>query len=236
MRRPIVFTHILRSCSPHSMPVPSSPEPAPRMEVPDQAPVMVLPECNLLPHGLLPLFIFESRYRDMLRDALMSNRLFCIGMRKPDADADADADNVFEHSTLGLIRASVLHDDGTSHLVLQGIRRVRFVDWIDNQSYPVARLEPVQTSTSDPVRAKELLDSTLELLQELATHGEQVSEILEGALVKLSDPDVLSDVLAYNLIQNAFTRQHLLECADPCERLEFLRRQLSNLIQEQSSS
>ncbi|MEM7147653.1 MAG: LON peptidase substrate-binding domain-containing protein, partial [Verrucomicrobiota bacterium] len=63
------------------MPDPPQSKPAPSLPLPSAAPVMILPDCNLLPHGFLPLFIFEPRYRAMLRDCLESDRLFCIGMR-----------------------------------------------------------------------------------------------------------------------------------------------------------
>ena len=39
------------------------------MEIPDRAGVMILGECNLFPQALLPLFIFEPRYRTMLAEA-----------------------------------------------------------------------------------------------------------------------------------------------------------------------
>ena len=50
--------------------------------LPDKMPVMVLSNCFLLPGCFLPLFIFEERYRLMLKHALETDRMFCVGIRK----------------------------------------------------------------------------------------------------------------------------------------------------------
>ena len=50
------------------------------MEIPDRAGVMILGERNLFPQAILPLFIFEPRYRAMLAESLESHRMFCLAM------------------------------------------------------------------------------------------------------------------------------------------------------------
>ena len=53
------------------------------MQLPDAVPVMTLPSATLFPQALLPLYIFEPRYRRMLNDALNSNRMISVAMQKP---------------------------------------------------------------------------------------------------------------------------------------------------------
>jgi Lon protease-like protein len=48
------------------------------IQVPDEVPVMTLPNLAFFPQALLPLHIFEPRYRQMLRDVLASNRIFAV--------------------------------------------------------------------------------------------------------------------------------------------------------------
>ena len=45
---------------------------------PDEVPVMTLPNVVFFPQALLPLHVFEERYREMLADVLASNRLFAV--------------------------------------------------------------------------------------------------------------------------------------------------------------
>ena len=51
--------------------------------LPEQLPVMPLPGAVLFPHALLPLYIFEPRYRKMLEHALRKHRMFCVTLIKP---------------------------------------------------------------------------------------------------------------------------------------------------------
>jgi Lon protease-like protein len=53
------------------------------MTVPDEVPVMPLPGAVLFPRALLPLYIFEPRYREMLDRALQDHRMFCVTLIKP---------------------------------------------------------------------------------------------------------------------------------------------------------
>src|SRR5215471_18893756 len=53
------------------------------MKIPREVPVMTLPNATLFPQALLPLYIFEPRYRQMLAEALHTNRMFSVAMQKP---------------------------------------------------------------------------------------------------------------------------------------------------------
>src|SRR5438046_3183984 len=94
--------------------------------LPDQAPVMPLPNALLFPHALLPLYIFEPRYRDMLEHALGQHRMFSVALLKPKRSEWQSPDDFFHVAGVGLIRACVGRPDGTSNLILQGLERVRF--------------------------------------------------------------------------------------------------------------
>ena len=96
------------------------------VELPTAVPVMPLPGVLLFPNALLPLHIFEPRFRQMLARALNDDRMLCIALVKPWRQQWQTSADFFPVSTVGLIRACVGRSDGTSDLILQGIRRVKF--------------------------------------------------------------------------------------------------------------
>lgn len=108
--------------------------------IPGEVGVIVLPGVALPPGALLPLSIFEPRYREMLERALETERVFAVGTHAVGGGAD-DAEPI---GGLGVIRACVRRDDGTSHLVLEGLAWVRFVAWTQLTPYRVARLERLE--------------------------------------------------------------------------------------------
>jgi Lon protease-like protein len=111
--------------------------PQDQVTLPAQMPVMVLSDCYLFPGCFLPLFIFEERYREMLKHALDGDRMFCIGTRISKSD-----DSVLPWSTAGLVRACVKQPDGTSHVMLYGIRRINLNAWSDDRPFRIAEIEP----------------------------------------------------------------------------------------------
>ncbi len=171
-------------------------------ELPKEIPVMVLPECHLFPGCLLPLYIFEQRYRQMLSHALQTNRIFCIGSREGE-DEDAPISNI---STAGLVRACVQKNDGTSHLLLLGMKRIRFLDWTQEKPFRVARIEPVVTELGNPTFIRSLKARVLEMF---AKHGDQAQQ-LRDTLAENEDLELVCDVLSYHFTRCPKLQQKLL--------------------------
>ena len=88
------------------------------MTLPEQVGVMVLPQTVFFPHHLLPLRIFEPRYREMLAKALEGSRMFAVALEQTGQPTS-------RVGGLGLIRSCVTQPDGTSNLILQGLTRGR---------------------------------------------------------------------------------------------------------------
>jgi len=108
------------------------------VKLPREVPIMTLPNATLFPQALLPLYIFEPRYRQMLTDALHSHRMFSVAMQRPDRMRETP----LPVAGLGLIRVSVGHKDGTSHLILQGITRVELGESVRTRPYRIQRIRP----------------------------------------------------------------------------------------------
>src|SRR5437899_10056830 len=132
------------------------------MKITVEVPVVTVPNAPLFPQALLPLYIFEPRYRQMLRDALHSNRMFSVAMQRPGTTRETPA----PVAGLGLIRASVGHRDGTSHLILQGIARVGLEETVRYKPYRIQRIRPLQTPPCDTVKVDALVAKVRELLEE----------------------------------------------------------------------
>src|SRR4051812_28657352 len=132
------------------------------MKLPREVPVMTLPNATLFPQALQPLYIFEPRYRQMLADALKTNRMFAIAMQKPGRTRETPS----PIAGLGLIRVAVDHADGTSHLILQGLARIELEGAVRYKPYRVQRVRPLRTPPCDTVAADALLAKVRELLHE----------------------------------------------------------------------
>lgn len=195
------------------------------LPLPQRLPAMVLPHCTFLPHGLLPLYIFEERYRAMLDDVLEGERMMCVAMRSEDDEAEVAA-----HGTAGMIRACVRNADGSSHLLLQGLRRARFRHWDEASAYPMADVEWPETLVEDPDDCRRLAQDLVKQACELAnTHGTLCQQLREH-LATLDDPEPVADIIAFNFIRCPNRLQELVESSSLDERLRIVQAELAKLM------
>jgi Lon protease-like protein len=190
--------------------------------LPDHVPVMPLPGALLFPHALLPLYIFEPRYRDMLEHALHHHRIFSVALVKPDCAQWESPSDFFHVAGVGLIRACVERDDGTSNLILQGLERVRFTSFEQKKPFPIAAIEPLESKSVTSVETEALATKVLELYSKFKGDGRQLPEKVDRYLSDLGDPEMLADLVASTFITDPLRRQHVLEELSVNQRLRLV--------------
>ena len=193
------------------------------IDLPETVPVMPLPGALLFPHALLPLHIFEKRYRAMLEHALSADRMFCVAMINP-PQSDWDSTEDFRQvATVGLVRACVGRRDGTSNLILQGLQRVRFTGFIQVEPFPIAEVEPL---ASRPARSSIESDAlgarVLDLYQKFKSSGREFPANVDRYLADLSDPEMLADLMAATFVSDPLRRQKVLEELSVPQRLRLV--------------
>jgi len=190
--------------------------------LPDQVPVMPLPGALLFPHALLPLYIFEQRYREMLDHALNHHRIFSVALVKPDRGEWESPADFFHVAGVGLIRACVGREDGTSNLILQGLERVRFTSFEQHAPFPIAAIEPLESEAETTVETEALATKVLELYSKVKGDGRQLPEKVDQYLSDLGDPEMLADLVASTFINDAMSRQRVLEELSVNQRLRLV--------------
>ena len=198
---------------------------SPTIHVPSTLPVMVLSNCTLFPHSLLPLFIFEQRYREMLAYALENHRMFCLGNLASGpqwSQEDESDERIHTLTTAGVVRACVGRPDGTSHLMLQGVTRLKIVGWEQREPFRIARVEVIPSilgnEAENGLAAERLLSLVLEILKGAGANGHQLATQIKT----LKNPDVIADFVAANFLGEPANRQQALEIPDVGKRLNYL--------------
>jgi Lon protease-like protein len=190
--------------------------------LPKQLPVMPLPGAVLFPHALLPLYIFEPRYRNMLDHALRHHRMFCVTLIKPSCLEWHATEDFFHVATVGLIRACVGRGDGTSNLILQGLQRVRFGSFEQESPFPIAKIDIIESRGATTVETEALGAKVLELYASLKHDGRQLPGKVDRYLAELRDLEMLADLMASTFVNDPLRRQRVLEERSLNQRLRFL--------------
>lgn len=183
---------------------------------------MALPNAVLFPHSLLPLHIFEPRYRTMLEHSLGGDRMFSVALMKPGVTEASEITDLFPIASVGLIRACVGNPNGTSNLILQGLARIRLLEWTQLKPFRIARTTLIESGVSNSIEADALAAKVKELCTRIQQLGVPLPANLTEQLQRIEDPEVLADVIAAAFVGEAAQRQQLLEGPDVCERLRLL--------------
>jgi uncharacterized protein len=192
------------------------------LELPERCGVMLLPNCTLFPHGGLPLFIFEPRYRRMLEEALEGNCFFAVA-RLLGEETGNPADCCAPLGTIGLVRASREQGDGTSQLLLHGVMRVRFTDWHRDSPYPSATIQPVLCYFEPEGQAKAAMKTLRGAVEDAIR--DLPAEVQMGVLSlvdRAEGPELMTDIVSQQFVHDADLRQRLLEIDSAGERIPLL--------------
>ena len=200
--------------------------------LPEEVPVMTLPNVVFFPQALMPLHIFEPRYRHMLRDALATNRLFAVAGLDPRRLSEP---GLFEPphriAAVGIIRACQKNDNGTSNLLLQGLCRVEITHIVADEPYRRIRVRALASQPGASAHDNELLRTELARLLahklRLAATG---SGEMAAFLKTVDDPEAFIDIAAFSLCENTKLKQKLLETLDVHRRLELFSAQVRGEI------
>ena len=181
-----------------------------------ELPLFPLPDVVLFPQQLLPLHIFESRYRMLLQSVLETDQRFGIIRIDP---------NTGDMAEIGCCAEGLQHqttDDGRSYIVTLGQQRFRLLNIARETPFRTGMVSWIEDeNTNDPESLDELSRTVSEALKDVVT----LTGKLQGQDVSL--PDDLPDLpreLSYWIGAHLDTRaageqQALLELTDTRERL-----------------
>ena len=168
-----------------------------------------LPGVVLFPHAVLPLHIFEPRYRQMTEDALASDGFITIvQVRPPDEWASPDQPKLEDYGCLGRIVKHERLPDGRFRFLLLGRKRVRLArEMPTDKMYRIAEVEIVEDIDAD--------DSGLNRRDELVGLFRRVfGDRVDPELNNLFDADlslgILADIVAQAIGLSAEAKQRLL--------------------------
>ncbi len=198
--------------------------------VPEEIGVMTLPDVAFFPQALMPLHIFEERYRLMLRNVLRSHRIFAVTGLHPASDPSEERGQRI--ATAGIVRACNQNTDGTSNLLLQGLVRVECESIVREDPYRIIRVQPLASTAGAAEAENRKLRRRVERLLALKRQlGSPVPPGFTEFLRTVDDAESFVDLAAFTLCDSTSLKQKLLETLDVNARLQLYGRALRQEIE-----
>jgi Lon protease-like protein len=197
-------------------------------------PIFPLPNCVLLPGGLLPLHVFEPRYRELTRDSLAGSHLIGVARLRPGYEQTYyGRPPVYERCGVGKIICSEELPDGRFALLLRGVARVEIARELSvDRTYRMVEAHQLPDASCDPADARDHHHKLITLCDRLAEVIEQGGSQLRDLARAFESPGACADAVAAALIMDADARQELLEACDPMVRLQRTLGHVSHLLCE----
>jgi Lon protease-like protein len=195
----------------------------------------------LMPHGILPLHVFEPRYRQLVMNALADGEADEGGKQFAMATFHGDQWQHEYHGRpairpvvcLGQIMQHAELPDGSYGIVVQGLCRARIVEELppdDDVLYRRALLRPLDVSAPDEEALEHFRRSITEAIE-----SDRLSDLrgAEGMLEHLKNEEIptsaLVEVLGFQFLGDQEKRYKLLACDDPEERAEIVSHELFDI-------
>jgi Lon protease-like protein len=196
-------------------------------------PVFPLPETTLFPETLVPLHVFEARYRAMVTDALARDRRLCVARLAPGWEGAYDGKPRLEPiAGAGEIVGSERLATGRFNILVKGAWRVRIERELPSDTlYRVVVARPCEDVAPAGDLAAERARLRAACAQILDALG-RPADLLDQALADDRAPGVVADRVAAAVIPDADLRQSLLETLDVAERLRRVITAVEQLVAE----
>jgi Lon protease-like protein len=183
-----------------------------------------LPNVVLFPKTPVPLYVFEEKYRTMIREAIEGNKELIIALLKPGLEAGhSGITAVHSVACLGRIETYEELEDGKYNIVVIGVQRVRIIREVLHAPYQMVEVESIEDPefgalTEDLMVNHNHLGELFAKFTELATGANQHALDLMPQL----DFESLVNMVAMTLNLPIDQKQVLLEIDSPSERCDML--------------
>ena len=195
-------------------------------------PIFPLPDLTFFPHTLLPLHVFEPRYRAMIADCLgRDRRLAVVGLRPGYEETYHDKPAVHAIGGAGEIVRSERLATGRFNILVRGDCRIRIEQELPTDTlYRMVKAAPLVDVGADRPGVVERMGAVKRLGHQVLEAVNRSTPQLEEALDSDLAPGVLADRLAAALVPVPSIRQRLLEEPDVDRRLTLLQATLVRLL------
>ncbi|WP_246186305.1 LON peptidase substrate-binding domain-containing protein [Phnomibacter ginsenosidimutans] len=199
---------------------------------PDVVPVLPLRNTVLFPGVVIPITVGRDKSIKAVNDAYKGDKLIAVLAQKDSSVEEPSPEDLVEIGTVAKIIKLIKMPDGGTTVILQGKRRFRLLNILEQDPYFKASVEYLQ-ETEQP--KDQNFDALVSNIKELATQIIQLSPNIpsEAAIIlkNIENPSFLIHFVAGNMNTDVKEKQQILELNDIDKRAEELNRLLHRELQ-----
>lgn len=187
--------------------------------VDDDLPVLPLRGIVVYPMMWFPLPVGQKRSIRLVEDTLPNNRMIALVASRDEGVEEPNPDQIYRIGTAAQIHRVLKTPDGTMRLVIQGMERIRVVEYISEEPYLRARVEVIPEEMSETLEMEAAVRAVQELFRRLIDLEPHMPEELAIMALNVKDARQLAYLVASSMRLNFEDMQQLLELDQIYEKL-----------------
>ena len=200
--------------------------------IPDALPVLPLRGGTVIfPQAVVPLTVGQPRSVLLVDEVMRGNRMLALVAQRDDEKQEAGPDDLYRIGTAAIVHQLVRLPDGTLRIVVQGLERVRLLDFVATEPFLVARVQPAPDRMTPGIELEGLRRAVLDLFRRLVALMPEVPDEVAAAAETVTDPRQIAYLAASTGLVDAATRQEILEL----DTVEAKLRRIVEVLQREES-
>ncbi len=189
-------------------------------------PLLPLRDLIIFPHMMMPLFVGREKSINALEEAMSKQSDIVLAAQRDAKTNNPEPGDVYEVGTVGTIIQLLRLPDGTVKVLVEGKRRVRIKNFVNNESYFTVEVVDLPEVVENPVEAQALMRSVKNTFEQYVKLNKRIPPEILMRVSTIEAAGELADIIVAQLNLKLEDKQKILEVADPGKRLE----QLLNLM------
>ena len=198
------------------------------MDVKTSSPLLPLRDIVVFPSMVIPLFVGRDKSISALNEVMKKEKKIILVTQKNSEIDDPKKTDIFMYGCEGSILQLLKLPDGTVKVLVEGIRRVKIIDFKDNEKFITCDF----TSHNDVIDGDEdlypLAVTAIRRMEKLTSINKKVSSETINTIKQLKDPSQIADNIASHITATISEKQQIFETIDVKKRLNAIIKIMEN--------
>ena len=198
------------------------------MDVKTSSPLLPLRDIVVFPSMVIPLFVGRDKSISALNEVMKKEKKIILVTQKNSEIDDPKKTDIFMYGCEGSILQLLKLPDGTVKVLVEGVRRVKIIDFKDNEKFITCDFTPHNDVIDGDEDLYPLAVTAIRRMEKLASINKKVSSETINTIKQLKDPSQIADNIASHITATISEKQQIFETIDVKKRLNAIIKIMEN--------
>ena len=198
------------------------------MDVKTSSPLLPLRDIVVFPSMVIPLFVGRDKSISALNEVMKKEKKIILVTQKNSEIDDPKKTDIFMYGCEGSILQLLKLPDGTVKVLVEGIRRVKIIDFKDNEKFITCDFTPHNDVIDGDEDLYPLAVTAIRRMEKLTSINKKVSSETINTIKQLKEPSQIADNIASHITATISEKQQIFETIDVKKRLNAIIKIMEN--------